>query len=308
MKILVTGGAGFIGHHVVKQLEDAEHEVAILDHCVHNLEFKDERLAFVKAKLYKTHIQDNIARTHINLFQPEVIVHLASAPNARAVNMDPAAATQSMVTGLENMLLAAGRNNVKRFVYISSSMVYGNFTDNVRERFNCSPTTLYGTLKLAGEQMVQLYAERYGFEYVIVRPSAVYGPFDNSDRVIGKFFEAAMAGEDLHVKGIDERLDFTYVDDIASGIVLATSQGNDSGIYNMTYGYSQRIKDAADYVVNITGSRSRVLVEPKDENMPSRGSLNISKAKDMLGYQPLTPLHKGLESYYEFLKRRPCTV
>jgi len=124
------------------------------------------------------------------------------------------------------------KNNIKRFAYASSSMVYGDFTNFVTEDAVCRPQGQYGIMKLAGEWLVKDYSRKSGLEYTIFRPSAVYGPLDVEDRVISKFLLTAMRGGVLKVNGVNETLDFTFVDDAADGIVAATLSDN---TVNKTY-------------------------------------------------------------------------
>lgn len=312
MRVLVTGGAGFIGHYVVRLLEAQDHTVAILDNFSNaNGALYDERLDGINAKIYQSNIHDVIGRTHVSIFKPDVIIHLASLANSKAVDADPVAAVQSMITGLENMLLVAGRvASVKRFIFISSSMVYGDFDgDEVDERSPKKPINLYGTLKLAGEQMTKLYAERSGFEYVIIRPSAVYGPRDTNDRVIAKFFQLAIKNEILYCNGANPSLDFTYVSDIAEGIILAaTSSMCNKVVFNMTYGSAERLWDAATYIVEITESKSFINWRKMQKEIPDRGRLDCSKAKETFGFNPQIKLHEGLELYYEWICKDTHTV
>ena len=135
MKILVSGGAGFIGHNVVRRLESLGNEVIILDNLTtYGITKKKllkrlmyDRMAGVAAHRLESDIATGIARTHIDIHKPDIIIHLASFPRAKIVNANPEVAVPTMTTGLMNLLIAGARNNVKRFVYISSSMVYGDF-------------------------------------------------------------------------------------------------------------------------------------------------------------------------------------
>ena len=160
---------------------------------------------------------------------------MASFPRQKVVNANPIIGSRVMSEGLLNLCELSKKYNVKKFVYISSSMVYGTFPDDVTEDYNCKPQGQYGILKLAGEHLVKDYARRGSFSYVVIRPSAVYGPLDVEDRVIAKFMLTAMRGGMLKVNGAGETLDFTYVEDAARGIVNASlSTNTDNKIYNIT--------------------------------------------------------------------------
>lgn len=311
MKILVTGGAGFIGHHVVRRLLSLGHEVIIMDNLttygiieqelLDNL--MEERLGGLDAKLIKTDITTHVTRTHIDIHKPEMIIHLASFPRAKIVNSDPANGVPTMTTGLMNLLVAGARNDVKRFVYISSSMVYGDFEGGIREEAICKPGSIYASLKLAGEQITREFAKKHGFDYTIVRPSAVYGPRDVEDRVVSKFLMRARLAATLFVHGEQETLDFSYVSDVADGIVLAALKDNGANdTFNITCGQSETLAHAA-HLMTAIANKGVVRICDRDPNMPSRGHLDIRKARCMLGYEPQILIEKGFKYYYDWAQQ-----
>jgi nucleoside-diphosphate-sugar epimerase len=227
---------------------------------------------------------------------------MASFPRQKVVNANPAHGAQVMMEGLINVLESAKRHKVERVVYISSSMVYGDFEDQVTEDSECSPIGQYGIMKLAGEQLVKDYHRRGAFDYVIIRPSAVYGPLDVEDRVVAKFMLAAMRGETLKVNGAEETLDFTYVDDAADGIVSAATRIMSANrTYNITKSHSVTLLEAAEMIVKIVG-KGTVEVRDKDADFPSRGALNIERAQTILGYDPKVDVEEGFQRYYDWLK------
>jgi nucleoside-diphosphate-sugar epimerase len=233
--------------------------------------------------------------------KPKVIIHCASFPRQKVVNTNPKHGADVMMRGLINLLESAKKHGVERFVYISSSMVYGDFEDQVLEDDPCAPQGQYGIMKLAGEWLVKDYARRCGFEYVIVRPSAVYGPLDVEDRVVAKFMIAAMRDQTLKVNGAGETLDFTYVDDAADGIVSAATRiMSRNNTYNITTSHSVSLLEAAEMIVEIVGS-GHIEQRDKDADFPSRGALNIDRARVILGYDPKVDVREGFEKYYEWL-------
>jgi nucleoside-diphosphate-sugar epimerase len=208
-----------------------------------------------------------------------------------------------MIEGLINVLESAKRHKVERVVYISSSMVYGDFEDQVTEDSECSPIGQYGIMKLAGEWLVKDYARRTGMEYVILRPSAVYGPLDVEDRVVAKFMLRAMRGQVLNVNGASETLDFTYVDDAADGIVAAATRiMARNNTYNITKSHSVSLLEAAEMIVKIVG-KGEIECKDKDADFPSRGALCIDRAKIILGYDPKVDVEEGFQKYYEWLSQ-----
>ena len=229
MKILVTGGLGFIGHNVVQLLEKYGHEVSIIDNkTTYGVVPQAELDYLMSERLFKIRTRDiTVAAIELpfdnSIFNGvDIVIHLASFPRQKVVNANPTWGSRVMSEGLLNLLELSVKHQVRKFVYISSSMVYGNFKDTyfdgMDEDHACNPIGQYGIMKLAGEWLVRDYARRCNMAYTILRPSAVYGPMDVEDRVVSKFLLAAIRGETIQVNGANEALDFTYVDDTADGI------------------------------------------------------------------------------------------
>ena len=311
MKILVTGGYGLIGHNVVARLKQQGHQAYIVDNKTNYGIIPQSEIDYLMSERakkldYHLHYNTNIVDTDnidyvVKTTQPEVLVHMASFPRQKVVNANPQLGADVMMRGLINLLESARAHGVRRFVYISSSMVYGDFTDQVTEDAVCNPQGQYGIMKLAGEWLVKDYARRTGMEYVIIRPSAVYGPLDVEDRVVAKFMLTAMRGETLRVNGASETLDFTYVDDAADGIVAAALEvGAANDTYNITKSHSVSLLQAAQMVVDIVG-RGSIEVRNKDADFPSRGALNIDKARERLGYDPKVDVEEGFHAYYNWI-------
>lgn len=310
MKILVTGGMGLIGHNVVSRLEDLDHEVLIVDNMTTYGIIPQDEIDYLMGerskKIYSVCQWHNIANRgaieHIfDVFEPEIVIHLASFPRQKVVNSDPALGARTMMEGLLNLCEASKKHGVSKFVYISSSMVYGDFNDDVTEDAICNPQGQYGIMKLAGEWLVKDYSRKNDFTHVIIRPSAVYGPLDVEDRVVSKFMLAAMQGGTLCVNGPEEALDFTYVDDAADGIVAAALSNNtDNKTYNITKSHSRTLLEAAELAVKLAG-KGYINVRNRDLNFPSRGTLNIDAARRDFGFDPKVEVEEGFQIYYEWL-------
>lgn len=311
--ILITGGLGLIGHRVVRGLIDLGHEISIADTQTNYGIVPQEELAYLMAERRSTIKEVELQCHRIDIaddggidwlmrtYRPDTVIHLASFPRQKVVNMNPQLGSRAMSEGLLNLCEASKRHEVGKFVYISSSMVYGDFSDNVTEHAECRPQGQYGIMKLAGEWLVRDYTRRGCFDHVIIRPSAVYGPRDVEDRVVSRFIMSAMRGQSLKVNGVNERLDFTFVDDVAHGIIAAAlrSQSNNK-IYNITRGHSCTLLDAANLVVGIVG-RGNVEVRDRDPNFPSRGALNIAAARKDLDFDPQVDIEDGFRQYHEWL-------
>lgn len=312
-KILVTGGLGFIGHQVVRQLEAQGHRVYIVDSqtsygVIPSLELScllQERWQGIKSRYQVVDICDQKGMDFFfNLYDPDIVIHLAGFPRQKTVDSDPLTASQTMSAGLINMLEHSARFKVEKFVYISSSMVYGDFKSNVTETAACNPKGQYGILKLAGESLVKDYARRHDFQYTILRPSAVYGPLDIGDRVVATFLLTALRNGAIKVNGESEELDFTYVTDTAAGIVgAALSDNTGNKTYNITRGHSRRLLDAAQLVLDLVGY-GRIEIHSPDQRFPRRGMLNIDAARTDFDFNPQTNIEQGFEQYYAWIQDR----
>ena len=193
---------------------------------------------------------------------------------------------------------------VKKFVFISSSMIYGHFSDGTKEDAVTKPNNLYGEAKLTAERFVKHYHQQHGINYAVVRPSGVYGPGDMEDRVLSKFFQKAMRNEPLTVHDGDNKVDFTYIDDTVEGIIKATLSEVSNRSFNITAGNATSLRTAAEKIIALTGSRSDIVDTGAHKLYPQRGTLDITRANDLLGYQPTTSFDKGLEKYYEWLQNK----
>ena len=315
MNILVTGGLGLIGHNIVRKLEEQGHTVVVYDNMTNYGIIPQEQMDHLfreRRKLIKTqeiHEMDILQGSMFDYILPhykiEAIIHLASFPRQKVVNANPSWGSTVMSTGLLVLLEAAVKHGVRRFTYASSSMVYGDFEDYVTEDAVCRPQGQYGILKLAGEWLVKDYTRKHGIEHTILRPSAVYGPLDVEDRVISKFLLTAMRGGTLKVNGVNETLDFTYVDDAANGFVAATlSDKAANGTYNITKSHSTTLLSAAEMAVKLAGTGT-IEVKDKDADFPSRGALDITRARNDFGFDPKVDVEQGFEIYYNWLKNDP---
>jgi len=310
-KILVTGGLGLIGHNVVQRLMAQGHDVAVTDIQTNYGLVPQDELDYLMSERRKkipdarVHGVDIADRDGIDWmmqhYQPDTVIHLASFPRQKVVNVDPMTGSQTMSEGLLNLLEASKRHQVCKFLYISSSMVYGDFTDDVTEDAVCKPQGQYGIMKLAGEWLVRDYTRSTGMAHTIIRPSAVYGEYDVEDRVVSKFLLTAIRNGVIKVNGANETLDFTYVEDAADGIVAAALSANTNNkTYNITKSHSRTLLDAANLAVKIVG-QGTIEVRDKDADFPSRGALNIDAARRDFNYNPQIDVEEGFQRYHEWL-------
>ena len=310
MRTLITGGSGFIGSQVAARMESIN-DVIIVDNKTtynyHNADMMkrlhDNRGLIISSPIIEADLSDaRVCKEVMLKVKPDRIIHLAAYPNQKIVSKNPQQAATLMCESLINMIEWSKRT-CQKFIYVSSSMVYGDFKDRVKETESCTPKGLYGMLKLTGERIVADYARQGYFNHVIIRPSAVYGPGDTNDRVIAKFMQLAMKNDRLKVQGAEEILDFTHVQDIADGIVLAATKECRYDTYNMTRCQKHRVnlEKAANTIIDVVG-KGHYMCEDRNDAFPMRGRLNCDRARDDIGYKPKMDFDQGIAQYYHWLK------
>jgi len=315
-KVLITGGAGFIGYYLTKELVKRGVDVVIYDSFMNYIPplesrysaYLEYRLNDIKNDCYivrgDIRNRGNVIRV-LNETKPEAIIHLAAIPIATVSNQFSEEAIQINLNGTVTLLeCIRAVSSVKKFIFASSSFVYGDFKyEPADENHETSPIDIYGGTKLSGEILTKSFGKRYDIDYTIIRPSAVYGPTDANRRVSQILVENAFLGKPLimHNNGND-RVDFTYVEDTAQGFALAVL--NDDcrhKTFNITCGKGRSIREFIDILRNYFPDLT-VKELPADERRPDRGGLDITKAENELGYQPANNLEKGIAKYVEFIK------
>ena len=316
-KILITGGAGFIGSYVCRRLLDMGHEVVVYDAFVHYIsplksilkEYTELRFQGIADQIEfrrgdtrdKAHLRRVILET-----RPDRILHLAALPIADLSNRHSEEALTSILEGAVNVLeVLRDVDFVDRFVYISSSMIYGDFeVIPAPEDHPKRPKDIYGGTKYAGEVMTETYSRRYEIPYSIIRPSAVYGPYDVNRRVSQIFVENALLGKPITLFGGGfQALDFTYVEDVTEGIIKVMFHENAEGeAFNITYGRGYTLRELAEILLAQCPELEVKIVEEEDVFRPKRGALSIEKAKKVVGYDPQVSLEEGIKRYLEIYR------
>tara|TARA_A100001011_G_scaffold392898_1_gene481476 strand:+ start:4492 stop:5475 length:984 start_codon:yes stop_codon:yes gene_type:complete len=319
---LITGGLGFIGSNLAKQLlkRRVVKKCILLDVFAGYVNptkqgFQDYR-KFRFSDLKNVEIIRGDAkdyRTVLNILtksNPKYIFHTAAVPLAKIDNLNAKETKEGSIDTTVNILECLNefqkknKINLKRFVYISSSMVYGNFKKKTaNENDICEPIELYGTMKLSGEIITKGLCKFFKIPFSIIRPSAVYGPTDMNNRVSQIFIEKALEGKNIKIQGVKESLDFTYVDDLVNGIILsATKNSGLNQIFNITRGKAEKlitfVKILSKYIDNINFH-----VTDRDSFRPKRGTLSVKKAKKLLGFKSKFSLEDGLKNYLNFLDK-----
>ena len=325
-KLLIVGGSGFIGHNLALKL-NKDFDITIIDSFnVNNLltfqsdvvknkflfrKILNNRLDLLEKLNIKLKILD--ARNHDELSKavsdckPDVLLHLAAVSHSNESNKTPHNTFDNSLRTLENSLDCIKHNNI-HLIYLSSSMVYGNFEGrNVKEDDILKPIGIYGSLKHAGELIIKSYNEVFNTPYTIIRPSALYGERCVSRRVSQIFIENALTDKEISIKGDgNEKLDFTYIDDLVNGIKNCINNENSiNQTFNITYGNGRKINELV-YILREYFPDLKVSYGDKDKFMPERGTLDISKAKKLIDYSPTYPLEvgfkKNIEWYIDFFK------
>tara|TARA_B100000989_G_scaffold298929_1_gene291138 strand:- start:3386 stop:4408 length:1023 start_codon:yes stop_codon:yes gene_type:complete len=326
-KILLVGGCGFIGHNLALNLKSQGHDVYLIDsfgvnnfitlldnkdnvpHPELSKKVLDERINLIKSSSCNLLVQDArdyhaISKT-IDRLNPEIVIQLAAVSHADRSNKSPYNTFDHSLRTLENILDAIKfTKSVEQFIFISSSMVYGNFDGKeVDEEANCSPIGIYGALKFAAEKIIIAYNQVFDLNYTIIRPSALYGERCISRRVGQIFIENALFGKKILVNGLgEEKLDFTYILDLIQGI--SKSIGNKKAynqIFNITFGEGREILKLID-IIKKNFNNIEVEFKERDKLVPVRGTLSNSKSKELLGYKSEWPLEKGYQKYISWYK------
>ena len=322
-KILIIGGAGFIGHNLALKLVNHELDVAVLDGLeVNNLkslinnsdglpypllskniiESRLELLNEKKIPLYEQDVRDyKDLKSKILAINPEIIIHLAAVSHAERSNKNPYLTFDHSLKTLMNVLDAV-KGDIRHFIFLSSSMVYGNFeSKEVTEKTECNPLGIYGALKLSAEKIIIAYNQVFGLPYTILRPSALYGERCISRRVGQIFIENALFNKELVINGDgEEKLDFTYIEDLTDGILnIINNKNSVNEIFNLTFGEGRKINEMIAILKEFF-PMLKVRKTSRDNLMPYRGTLSMNKAKNLLIFKPKWNLEKGYKKYIEW--------
>lgn len=322
-KILLIGGCGFIGHNLAIHLKNKGHQIKIIDSLkINNLYAERDnevtnqilyesilknRLSLLKKNQIDYFIKDakdlNETKDIFNSVDPDIIIHLAAVSHANKSNKDPHTTFENSFRTLESSLEFA-KIKKTHLIYLSSSMVYGDFKDfEVNEDTSCNPIGIYGNLKLAGEMMIKAYNQAFDLPYTIIRPSALYGERCVSRRVGQIFIENAIQNQTIRINGDGEdKLDFTYIKDLIEGIsICCTNEKAINEIFNLTYGNAKKINDLLSILKN-EFPNINVEYKEREKLMPIRGTLSVKKAKSLLNFTPEYSIDMGYLKYINWYK------
>jgi len=297
-KVLVTGGAGFVGRETVKQLQLKGYAVTVLDKA-------DKPDDFNNIKYIKGNIQ-NAAKCVMAAAGQDFIIHLAARPRIPDSFINPDDYFDDNVTGTRNILTAAHAVGIRKFVYASSSSIYGNNPAPHKPYHKPDPLNYYAMTKLFGEHLCKQYKNMFEVNYTVVRFFTVYGPeqpgCDDKGLMIAKFGRLAREGKPVTVHGDGElKRDYIHVSDVARGVIASMESKVKSEIFNLGTGTNISVNSVVDI---LRESMPDVTVEyvEKPKGYANETLADISKAKKLLGWEPKIKQIDGIKSYYDKLK------
>lgn len=311
MKILVTGGAGFIGSHLVDVLTARGDSVVVIDdfNDFYDPEIKRSNLRKTPAKIFTADVcdQDQI-NTIIQTQRPDVIVHLAARAGVRPSVQCPELYLKTNIFGTFNLLEAAKRTGVTKFVFASSSSVYGATPQIPFREDQVLVQTLspYASSKLAGEQLCSNYSYLYGLKVVCLRFFTVYGPRQRPDLSIHKFTRLIAGGKPIEVYGDGtQRRDFTFIDDTIQGVLGAIDfEGSPFEIFNLGENQTVELNEVIGLIEKALGRSAVIQYQPPAPGDMPQTYADISKASQLLRYRPTTLIEKGIPRFVDWFRTR----
>ena len=306
MKILLTGGAGFIGSHLLERLLARGDDVAVVDdfNDYYDPAIKRRNLPPGGFRLYERDIR---ASAEIVVREkPDLVVHLAARAGVRPSQSNPALYESVNVAGTLGLLEACRSAGVGRFVFASSSSVYGNAPVPFREDFDgLQPISFYGVTKLMGEHYCRVYARLHGLRVTCLRFFTAYGPRQRPDMAIHSFTAAISEGREIPMfgDGTTER-DYTFVTDIVQGLLGAIDHPEPFAIYNLGESRTIPLRRLIDLIGEHVGKTPKIKQLPEQPGDVQRTFASIDLARARLGYAPKVSLEDGLREFVAWMKAK----
>jgi UDP-glucuronate 4-epimerase len=310
---LITGGAGFIGSNLTRALLRQEPGIRIT--CIDNFDpFYSADLKQFNIREFKTNENYRFLYEDLSTASPatlqelidepvDAIIHIAAKAGVRPSIEDPLAYQQANIIGLQNLLDFARFQHITQFVFASSSSVYGvNDHYPWKEEERLMPISPYAMTKLAGEMMGHVYSRLFGIRFIALRFFTVYGPAQRPDLAIHKFTKAILEGDPITMYGNGSTSrDYTFVDDTVSGIIAAIHYDQTPfEIINLGNNYTVSLNELVTAIEEVTGKKAIIEQLPDQPGDVPKTFADITKARQLLGYNPQTQLKDGLKKFYDW--------
>jgi UDP-glucuronate 4-epimerase len=309
LKIIITGGAGFIGSHLTRKLMSENHEVYVID-CLHpyySLERKKKQLQTIGSLTSGQFttldlLNKNETISYFQSISPDAVIHLAALPGVAYSIEKPLEYVDYDIKATINVLEACGQSNARQIIFASSSSVYGNQEGPLKEEMaNGNVISPYAASKYSAESFCHVYRHLYGFETKILRFFTVYGPWVRPDMAIGIFLKKLLNKQAITLYGEDRVRDFTYIDDITDGIYLALTQLHSSEMINIGSGNPismlSLLNELKQYFPEM-----EILKDDSRAGDVVQTWADIHRAENLLGYSPKVDFGKGLAETVKWAK------
>lgn len=308
-KVLVTGGAGFIGSHVAQVLLDRGDDVVIVDEMndYYDVRIKEANLSLLRSNfpekkrlsIYKGDICDEEFMHNVfDIERPTWVCHMAARAGVRPSIQDPYVYIHSNIKGTTHLMELSHKFNVENFVFASSSSVYGGSKSTYfsEEENVDNPVSPYAASKKACELLAYTYHHLYNLNVTGLRFFTVYGPRGRPDMAPFKFIDRISRGVEIQQFGDgSSSRDYTYIDDIVDGVVRAIDRKHKYEVFNLGKGSGTTLKDFIDLVQKYTGKKASIKIMPDQPGDVKKTLADVTKAYEMLGYKSKVPFEEGIK-------------
>ncbi|RZD16309.1 MAG: NAD-dependent epimerase/dehydratase family protein [Candidatus Acididesulfobacter guangdongensis] len=305
MKILITGGAGFIGSNVADMLIAKKHDAVIIDNLSSGFEYNVNK----EAKLIKADITDfDKIEKIFNEEKPEIIYHFAAQIDVRKSVSDPIFDAKTNIMATLNLIKLSNDFKIKKFIFSSTGgAIYGDTDDRpTKEEHSEWPLSPYGIAKLATDKFLNFYHEIFGLKYVSLRYGNVYGPRQNpygEAGVVAIFLNKMLKNEQPIINGDGKQTrDYTYIDDVAKANILALENIDKIGIYNVGTSVEISVNDLFTEINKNFGGKFKEIHGPAKLGEQKTSCLNYEKIKKDMGFEPEINFSEGIKKTYEWFK------
>lgn len=303
LKVLLTGGAGFIGSHVAEQLVSQNFEVVIID----NLTAGSTTYLPDNIKVYQLNINDPSVETIFKIEKPDVVIHLAAQTSVIKSMNEPYFDFETNTLATVKLLSYSTQNHVKQFIFASSAAIYGETVSfPISEEHPLDPQSFYAASKYAAERYVHIFAQQNGFTSTVLRFSNVYGPRQNTASeagVIGLYISTLLRGESCIIFGGSQTRDFIYVKDIAKACVDAVTSRK-SGNFNISSNVEYSIEKLYDLISEKMGVDTLAIYKPSRNGEVIKSILSNAKSERELGWFPIYSISQGLDETIDYFSRK----